>query len=198
MTAGGYLSLVRDVQEMVRRTVLERIFHKPGSGPFADVSTALGQDWDVPVVTLPVGFSVPDGTDTEAITFSAGADANNRLALPTIPRDKAHEWQPGTSGVQSPNDPERRVEISDGTIWLKHGTVTAGDNQEVTITVSGNTVTLSVAGDLSLSANGNLSISASGPVAISSPSLIHNGVNVGYTHVHSGVDPGIGNSGPPV
>lgn len=34
-------------------------------------------------------------------------------------------------------------------------------------------------------------------IELNSPSLTHNGVNVGATHPHSGVQPGAGTSGPP-
>lgn len=40
--------------------------------------------------------------------------------------------------------------------------------------------------------------SVTGSVEFNGPSLTHNGKDVGDTHVHSGVEPGSGQSGPPV
>lgn len=41
-------------------------------------------------------------------------------------------------------------------------------------------------------------ITLNGSVAVIGPALTHNGKNVGETHIHSGVQPGIGNTGAPV
>ena len=45
---------------------------------------------------------------------------------------------------------------------------------------------------------GGVTINAGGTVAINSPSLTHNGKNIGYTHVHDLVQSGTSNSGTPV
>lgn len=42
-----------------------------------------------------------------------------------------------------------------------------------------------------------VNIQSTGTVNINSPELTHNGVNIGSTHVHGGVDPGGGTSGGP-
>ena len=193
-----FQSLVRDVHELVRRTLWKSMTFRANAGPFVTVQNVEGLDRDIPVITLPVGFSLDDDTDAEVITVSASSDANNRLALPTIPRDKAHEWKPGTSGIQSPVDPDRRIEIEGDNIWIKDGKVTVGHGKEVTITASQGNVTISVAGNATISASGTLSVSASGGIAFSGPSLTHNGTNIGSTHVHGGVQPGPGTSGTPV
>lgn len=43
-----------------------------------------------------------------------------------------------------------------------------------------------------------VNIISTGAVSLTSTALTHNGVNVGSTHEHSGVQPGGGNSGPPI
>lgn len=64
---------------------------------------------------------------------------------------------------------------------------------DVTLTNEGNT-TITTTGAATLSA---ASFQINGPVAINGASLTHNGVNVGDTHVHGGVVPGLDNTGAP-
>src|SRR5690554_578689 len=49
-----------------------------------------------------------------------------------------------------------------------------------------------------LVSSGGVTINAAGAVAINSPSLTHNGKNIGDTHAHSGVQSGPSNTGAPV
>lgn len=56
------------------------------------------------------------------------------------------------------------------------------------------TLTLKLPAGLTIEAG---SVSIKGPVAIEGASLMHNGKNVGDTHVHTGVTPGPANTGPP-
>lgn len=59
-------------------------------------------------------------------------------------------------------------------------------------------VELVSAGGVTINAASSLDITAGGAVAINSPSLTHNGKNIGYTHVHDLVQSGTSNSGTPV
>lgn len=45
--------------------------------------------------------------------------------------------------------------------------------------------------------NGDLAITAPGTVAINSAALTHNGINIGDTHTHPGIQPGTGSTGTP-
>ena len=88
-------------------------------------------------------------------------------------------------------------------VWLSVVVANAGGvKADIRIDPSGN-VTLSNVGDLTLTTTGNTSISAAsvtingpttinGTTAINGAGLTHNGVNVGFDHVHGGIVPGDG------
>lgn len=50
---------------------------------------------------------------------------------------------------------------------------------------------------IELVSTGGVTINAAGAVAINSPTLTHNGINVGSTHTHPGIQPGPGDTGAP-
>lgn len=51
-------------------------------------------------------------------------------------------------------------------------------------------------GDFGISTGGTVSITAS-DIALESGTLTHNGVNIGHTHTHPGIEPGPDNTDPP-
>lgn len=90
--------------------------------------------------------------------------------------------------MQHPTDPERRIEFNANDTHHTDGVHSFGPNRELTVTVVGGNVTLAFSGDLTITA---------GNVEITSGTLTHNGTDVGNTHTHGGVDPGVGNTGAP-
>ncbi|MGN6536403.1 MAG: phage baseplate assembly protein V [Mesorhizobium sp.] len=68
---------------------------------------------------------------------------------------------------------------------------------EIVLQTPGATIKVDASSNISISTTGNLTISATGNVAIASATLKHNGVNIGSTHVHSGVTPGAADTGVP-
>jgi hypothetical protein len=125
--------------------------------------------------------------------MSLGSDVDAKVAIPTLPRDIQHQWAEGTGGVQSPTDPERRLEYNDNETWLKDGNYKLGNNKEVEVTVDGGTVTINITGGANINSSGDMVISAPS-VEITSAALTHNGTNVGDTHVHGGVESGPSNT----
>lgn len=72
------------------------------------------------------------------------------------------------------------------------------------ITVEGGEdISVTAVGDISMTTGGTMTLEAeqlnvNAPVVITGDSVSHNGINIGDDHVHSGVDPGGGDSGPPL
>lgn len=139
-------------------------------------------DEEVPLLNTGYSFNVAQNYNTEVILLSVNSDTNQKMAIASIPRDKQRKWPAGTGGVQHPTNADKFVQLDDDRIWLKDGTFALGDNQELAITISGGAVTISVPG---------------GAIDFQSTTLTHNGVNIGDTHVHSGVVPGGGLSAGP-
>jgi hypothetical protein len=63
---------------------------------------------------------------------------------------------------------------------------------------AGNVVLQNLDGSVKISLGSDKITLTAPDVAIVSTTLTHNGTNIGETHIHSGVDPGGGTSGPPV
>ena len=83
------------------------------------------------------------------------------------------------------SDDMRRFDISDSyVIPCDLGAAGGGD--------SGNNADLTV-----FYGPGSIRISSGGAIAITSPTLTHNGVNIGAIHIHNNVQPGTGTSGGP-
>lgn len=169
----------------------------PGLGSIMSVRGTGTVDMELPVVNFGYSFNLPPDSDAEVIMLSLGGDVNDRVALPVLPRDAQYQWPPGTGGMQHPTDAERRIEFNDDEIWLRDGTFVLGTDRAMRITIDGDNVSIQVAGNVSLSTGGDLSVDAGGDIALSSGSLTHNGVNVGNSHRHGGVDPGPSTTGGP-
>lgn len=171
----------RDQQDGFERHVWGELEYVDGAGAIMKVRGTGTEDEEAPVLNIGYGFNLPKDSNAEVMLVSLGSDTDQKFAIPTIPHDKQRQWAEGTGGIQSPTDPERAVEIgADGT-WLKDGKFFLGDTKQVTLTVSGGTVTMDIAGDLN----------------ITSTTLKHGGVNIGKDHAHSGVTLGAAVSGPP-
>lgn len=89
------------------------------------------------------------------------------------------------TGKENPPGSDRRYSFSDG-IYL-FGIITTAPTQYIQF----------VDGGMVLHTPGTLAIQAAGGVDITSPTLTHNGVNIGSTHVHGGVTTGGSNTGGP-
>ena len=128
-------------------------------------------DEDVPILNTGYSFNVPKDYNTEVVMLSVNSDTNQKMVIASLPRDKQRQWPEGTGGVQHPTNADKFVQLSDDSIWLKDGKFVLGNDQELTITISG----------------GNVTIATGGELDIQSSKLTHNGVNIGSDHVHGGV-----------
>lgn len=187
----------RDQQDGYERGMWGKVTHVEGAGSHMTVRGTGTLDEEVPVMNMGYGFNLAQDSEAEVLMIAAGSDVDAKLAIPTLPRDKQHPWPEGTGGVQHPSDPSRRIEFNGDEIYLKDGTFVLGHSRAITITVSGDNVSMSFNGDLGITSAGKLTLSAD-DVEINSATLKHNGKNVGDDHRHSGVDTGGGTSGEPV
>lgn len=92
--------------------------------------------------------------------------------------------------------PDNAIEIKLGgsTILVKEDGVTI-NTSKVDISAPETTITGNVQISGNLGVTGNME--SEGPLNITGPSVTHNGVNIGASHVHSGVQTGGGNTGVP-
>ena len=90
------------------------------------------------------------------------------------------------TGKENPPGSDRRYSFSDGMYLF--GIITTAPTQYIQF----------VEGGMVIHTPGTLSIQADGGVSITSPTLTHNGKNIGATHAHSGVSVGASNTGGPV
>lgn len=90
------------------------------------------------------------------------------------------------TGKENPPGSDRRYSFSDGMYLF--GIITTAPTQYIQF----------VEGGMVIHTPGTLGINAAGGVSITSPTLTHNGVNIGSTHAHGGVTPGGSNTGGPV
>lgn len=87
-----------------------------------------------------------------------------------------------------------QIKLGSSTITVTENGVTIdADSVEVNAPQSTFNGNVQVAGNLGVTGNMN----SQGPLNITGPSVTHNGVNVGASHVHSGVETGGGNTGVP-
>lgn len=200
----GYRERSRDIDELLRRAVWGSQTYLPGAGSIMSVRGTDYLDEDMPVINFGYSFNLPADSNAEVITLAVNSDTNQKMALPTLPRDVQHQWGEGQGGIQHPLNPERRIEFNDEETWVKDGKYVLGNNREVSVEVAGGVVTISVngdaniesSGDMTLSAQGNMTLSADN-VDINSGSLQHNGTNVGDDHRHPGVESGPSTTGGP-
>lgn len=158
----------RDIQDGLERHVFKSI-ERTDTGAFVSVQGSGTMDEEVPVINTGYGFTPKADTELEVFLAGDGSDANNKFATMTLPRDRQTKWPEGAGGVQHPFNPDKFVQFDDDSIWLKDGKFTLGNNQELTVTISNGTVTLSTGNEVNFEC----------------PKLMHNGVNIGDTHVHS-------------
>ncbi|QIW87523.1 baseplate protein [Agrobacterium phage OLIVR4] len=158
----------RDTQDGFERHLFKRIDHTD-TGAFVSVEGSGTSEEDVPVMNTGYGFSLEDDTEAEVFLLGDGSDASNKFAIPTLPRNKQRKWPKNTGGVQHPTNSGKFVQLDDDSIWLKDGSFTLGDDRAVRITVNGNNVVMEMGGEMD----------------IRCAKLMHNGVNIGDTHVHT-------------
>jgi hypothetical protein len=188
-----FRSRTRDLQDQNERGVWGVRQEVPGAGAMMSVRGTETLDEELPIMNFGYSFNLAANSNAEVIMMSLGSDVDAKVAIPTLPRDIQHQWAEGTGGVQSPTDPERRLEYNDNETWLKDGNYKLGNNKEVEVTVDGGTVTINITGGANINSSGDMVISAPS-VEITSAALTHNGTNVGDTHVHGGVESGPSNT----
>lgn len=189
----NYRSRNQDLQDSVERGLWGDVEYVDGAGSVISVRGTGTLDEEIPVLNLGYGFNPGPNANAEVVMLALGSDVNDKVALVTLPRDMQHQWGPGEGGIQSPNNPERRIEINADETWLKDGTYAIGNNKELTVTVSGGNITLATGGNLIL--NGDLTVN--GNVNFAGGTVQHNGTDIGDTHTHGGVQVGPGNTGAP-
>lgn len=171
----------RDQQDGFERGVWGSQEYVDGAGSVMRIRGTGTEDDEAPVLNTGFGFNLPDDSNAEVFMVSLGSDTNQKYAVASLPRDKQRQWAAGTGGVQHPTDPERALEFNADATWLKDGTFDIGNNKELRITVSG----------------GNISIKTSGEINLESSKLTHNGLDIGSTHTHGGIQPGGSNTDVP-
>ena len=86
------------------------------------------------------------------------------------------------------------IKLGGSTIKVKEdGVEITTDKVDITAPTTTFTGNVQVSGNLGVTGN----MESEGPLNISGPSVTHNGVNIGASHVHSGVQTGGGNTGVP-
>lgn len=127
------------------------------------------------------------------------------------------EWK-SSGGEVTPRD-ARRADLSDAVALMGfvHFGGGGGPSDAVEIKMGGSTVTMkdgevtmdaptvnikapstNIEGNVSVTGNFTVQGGGGGAVNITSGTLLHNGVNIGNTHKHSGITPGGGNTGNPI
>lgn len=184
----------QDLQDTAERGVWGERTDVEGAGSIMRVRGTGTEDFELPVMNFGYSFNLPADSNAEVIMVALGSDINDKVAIPTIPRDKQYQWPVGTGGMQHPNDPNRRVEFNGDETFLRDGTFIVGSNREVKITVDGSNVTIETAGEANFKAS---KFNFDGDVEITGE-VRNNGKDIGSTHVHDGVDSGPSNTGMPV
>ncbi len=95
-----------------------------------------------------------------------------------------------TSGEDSVFTSGRNTSINAG----ENLDMAAGSNASLN---AGDNLAISAGGNTSINSNGPVSIGSSGAVSIQSPSVNHNGTNIGNSHTHGGVEGGSSNTSSP-
>lgn len=176
----GYRERSRDIDEMLRRTVWGSQTYVPGAGSVMNVRGTDYLDEDVPVLNFGYSFNLPQDSNAEVITLAINSDTNQKMALPTLPRDQQRQWPEGSGGIQHPTNPNMYIQFSDNgaVLDIAGTTVTVADDGAVTITTT-NQVTVDApqsqfTGDVAID----------GSLFVNGAAVEHQGTNIGDTHVH--------------
>lgn len=174
--------------------------YQPGAGGCGTVSvqpaiqgTVSGPDGVAQLVNLPLLVDVP------VVGFGAGGFV---ITVPIKPGDEVLVvfasrcidawWTSG--GVGAPTE-MRMHDLSDG--FALPCPMSQAKRVE---NINPNAIEMrneSGTGRISIDSAGNITI-ASPTVTLASATVLHNGVNIGSTHVHTGVEPGPSNTGGPI
>lgn len=161
-------SLQAERQDHIRRGLFAGFENIPGAGRVMSIEGTGWTDEQVVLVNLGYGFN-PTG-ESETLSVDPGADPDNRHAFMAIPRDRQHPWAIGTSGIQSAENPDHRIEFGPDGVHITNGTAFFGENREFSVTVQ----------------NGKITISAPGQVVnFVCNAVQHNGTNIGDSHTHT-------------
>lgn len=117
----------QDSEDLVETHVFQTLEYVDGAGAVVKVKGNGTEDEEVQVIHIGMGFNLPDGTDAEVVLFSGGSDTNYKLALMTIPHDKARKWKAGRGGVQHPLDPAKALEFNEKRAHLKEANCAIGN-----------------------------------------------------------------------
>lgn len=203
-------------QVITVRPLIERVFEDGTSLECADV-------YDVPVV-FPTGgggiltFPLIIG-DTVLLVYSMRSldewldgggekqtpkdnrhfNRTDAIAIPGI-YTRSTTPKPSTTDVELRFKDGRLIMQPDNTVVLKNGatTITLSPDGTTNIDNTSASVLLATGGAVTISDGAaSINMDAAGGVEITSTTLTHNGVNIGATHLHSGVTTGAGVTGVP-
>lgn len=210
-----YGSQRRDIQDHIERMLWGTREDVTGAGSMMSVRGTGTQDYEVPIMNFGYSFNIDPDSNAEVVVLSLGSDVDDKVALPTIPRDLQYQWPVGTGGVQHPTDADRRIEFNGDEMWLKDGNYKLGDNKEVEVIVAGGNVIVNINADTTVNVTGTTDVTSTGDMSVTAPNLTvtgdttingtldvngasvqHNGTNIGDTHQHPHGDPA-GNTGVP-
>lgn len=173
-TTRYYPQLNRTAQDGFERHVFSRLEHND-TGAVVTVKGTGTEDMEAPVLNMGYGVNYADNTNAEVFLVSLGSDTGMKFAIMSIPRDKQRKWEAGKGGIQHPSNPEKAIEFGDDGVWIKEGVAFLGDDKKVKVTIDGANITIEAGG-------GNIDFKCA--------KLTHNGVNIGDTHIHGGVETG--------
>lgn len=209
-TANRFSDRNRDQQDGYERGLWGEIEYVEKSGAVLKVRGTGVEDGtldeEVPLINTGYAFNVPKDYNTEVLLFSLGSDTNQKYAMTTLPRDKQRQWPENTGGIQHPTNAAKFVQLDDDSIWLHDGVFHLGNDKDVKVTVSGGNATVEVntlllkvptinIDSTNVNIKGDLDVVGN---VTTTGELRNNGTSVGSDHVHTGVDPGGSNSGPPL
>jgi hypothetical protein len=105
------------------------------------------------------------------------------------------------SGAKGPPGSLRKFSMADAVYCLsvvtkKPAQYIQFNDQGITVH-SPSAIVINTPGPVTVNGSDSMSITSSGEIAITSPRLTHNGVNIGSTHVHGGVQSGPSNTSTP-
>jgi hypothetical protein len=83
-----------------------------GAGWVMNVAGNRTNDKQAAIWNVGYGMHLPAGTEAEVALVAFGSDPNQKMAVPSIPRDKQREWKEGTSGIQNAIDPAKAIEFN--------------------------------------------------------------------------------------
>jgi len=172
-----------DIEDLIRRTVDQMLSRR--AKPRVGIVTSYDPNAYAAKVQLQ-----PEGHETGWIPIDTGHIGSGfGIAIGLTPGDQVsigyHEEDPDSPKVT-------------GRLHSDQERPPAAQSGELVIQTSTSLLKIDQSGNITISSGGNLAISAQGSIALtSSGKLTHNGHDIGSDHLHTGVQPGGGLTGPP-